>query len=74
MSEPMNREEILVLLGQAGYQARKTGFIGNGIAIDPADCGCTDCCVGNAYPEGTLSPEVILEALAMNRPIYDRRT
>lgn len=28
----------------------ETDFIGNAIAIDPRDCDCTDCLVGNSHP------------------------
>lgn len=39
-----------------------TDFIDNAIAIDPTDCGCTDCIVGNSIP---LHDTYNLELLAM---------
>jgi hypothetical protein len=30
----------------------ETDFIGDAIGIDPAECGCTDCIVGNSIPLG----------------------
>lgn len=27
-----------------------TGFDGNGVGIDPAGCGCTDCIIGDSIP------------------------
>ncbi|MFI9507197.1 hypothetical protein [Nocardia sp. NPDC052566] len=32
----------------------QTAFIDNAIAIDPPDCRCTDCCVGDAIPCGDM--------------------
>ncbi|WP_331757984.1 hypothetical protein OG225_41800 (plasmid) [Nocardia sp. NBC_01377] len=31
----------------------KTDFINNGVGIDPPECGCTDCIVGNSVPLGS---------------------
>lgn len=38
----------------------ETDFIGNAIGIDPDDCGCTDCIVGNSIP---LSQTHLIEEL-----------
>jgi hypothetical protein len=32
----------------------ETDFIGDAIGIDPTDCGCTDCIVGNSIPLGEI--------------------
>jgi len=69
----MGPYSILALLGNTGWQSRKSEFEENGVGIDPAGCGCTDCLVGNSYPEDAIDAAVILEAMAFNLPIYDRR-
>lgn len=41
----------------------ETEFIDNMIAVDPRDCGCTDCIVGNSYPLGAGKMEDLASAL-----------
>lgn len=51
-----------------------TDFDGNGIGIDPADCGCVDCQVGNSIPESDISSirELIQEHFTEGRKIVNR--
>ena len=40
----------------------ETEFLNNAIGIDPSDCGCTDCLVGNSIPENDPDVEKLLRA------------
>lgn len=42
----------------------RTDFVDNKIAVDPSDCGCTDCIVGNSIPLNNIDSSK-LAALAM---------
>lgn len=51
----------------------ETDFIGNAIGIDPSNCGCTDCIVGNSIPESdSRIPELIQEHFTEGRRIVNR--
>jgi hypothetical protein len=51
----------------------ETDFINNAIGVDPANCGCVDCIVGNSLPEGDPRiPELIQEHFTEGRKIVNR--
>lgn len=51
----------------------ETDFTNNGIGIDPANCGCTDCIVGNSIPENDYRiSELIQEHFTEGRRIVNR--
>jgi hypothetical protein len=53
---------------------RETDFDDNAIGIDPADCGCVDCQVGNSIPESDISSirELLQEHFTEGRKIVNR--
>lgn len=52
----------------------ETEFDGNAIGLDPSDCGCTDCIVGNSIPESDISSirELLQEHFTEGRKIVNR--
>lgn len=51
-----------------------TEFVDNAIALDPAGCACTDCIIGDAYPEDRVDvDDLVREAALAGRYIIDRR-
>ena len=56
------------------YIKDKTDFVDNAIALDPAGCRCTDCIIGDAFPEDDVDvDELVREATLVGRRVIDRR-
>jgi hypothetical protein len=70
------KADLTLSAAEFNMPSDNTDFVDNGVGIDPADCRCTDCIVGNSIPfnESNANKLAILafQAKYQGRKIHSR--